>query len=99
QHQLPAKPLTAESVLTLHRKRQLRECSHGDAAGPLGVERLRLLPPRRAGDIEMRPWQIAGEFFEEHRRGNRSGRPAARVREVSALALQLLRSEEHTSEV
>src|SRR5207244_3587149 len=38
------------SAVTLHRKRELGEGSHGDAAGALGLKRLRLLHPGGAGD-------------------------------------------------
>ena len=47
--------------------------------GPFGMIRPRLVGPRRAGDVEVRPRQAAGELLQEQRRGDRTGRPAAGV--------------------
>ena len=54
------------------------------------LPRLAIFRPRRAGDIEVRPRPPSGEFLQEHRRGDRSRRPARAVQHVGDLALQLL---------
>ena len=72
------------------RKRQLGERADRDAGRAFRQIRLRFLGPRRAGDVEVRPRQAAGELLQEQRRRDRSGRPAAGVREVGDLALDLI---------
>ena len=73
----------------LERAGQFRERPDGHAGRPLRLPRLRLLGPRGAGDVEVRPRQPAGELLQEHRRRDRARRTAADVRQVGDLAAQL----------
>ena len=72
------------------RERQLDERAHADAGRALRLIRLGLFRPRRAGDVEVHPRQIAGELLDEERAGDRAAGAAAGVGEVGDLALQLL---------
>src|SRR5581483_4425756 len=71
-------------------ERERRERAHGDDARALRQEGPRLLRPRGAGDVEVRPGQPAGELFQEHGGGDRSAGASSGVGEVGDLALQLL---------
>src|SRR2546430_960679 len=49
---------------------QVHQCAEGDAGGAFGEPRLGIVVPGGAGDVEVNPWRVAGEFADEPRAGD-----------------------------
>src|SRR5260370_39564569 len=49
----------------------------GYASGAFGEPRLGVVVPGGAGDVQVNPWSVAGEFLDEHGAGNRAAALAA----------------------
>src|SRR6185503_15421638 len=69
---------------------EFRERSHGNPAWTFRQVRFGFFSPGRTRNIDVRPWQPAGELLQEESRRNRTAGAAAGVGKVGDLALQLL---------
>src|SRR5712692_6019597 len=70
---------------------KLDQSSHCHTGWTLRAVRLGVVAPSCAGDVQVRPGNPIGELFEEGRRGNRAGLPAADVLDVGNVRLNLAR--------
>src|SRR5271157_1921591 len=66
---------------------ELHQAPHRDSRGTLGNPGLGILHPRGAGDIEVDPGSVFGEFLEEHSGGNGAAPTAAGIHHVGDVRL------------
>src|SRR6266853_1517591 len=59
-----------EEILLLIRHDEMDESAKSHAGGAFGEPRLGVVIPGRAGDVQMNPRRVAGEFLDEHGAGD-----------------------------
>src|SRR5260370_33527479 len=64
-------------ILPLIRQNELNEGAEGAAGGAFSEPRLCVVVPGGAGDVQVNPRRVAGEFLDEHGAGNRAAALAA----------------------
>src|SRR6266851_5185982 len=67
----PASTRSMEQAILLSRRHdEVDEGAEGDARGTFGEPGLGVVVPGGAGDVEVNPWSVAGEFLDEHGAGD-----------------------------
>src|SRR5689334_9010177 len=87
-----SEPLRFASSFLLHLKApdKLNQAPHGDARRPLGDPAFVFFHPGGTGNVEMQPWRIVDELFQEDRCGAGAAPASAGVHDVGDVGADLV---------